>query len=122
VRQRTRRKQKPQEDQTGTDDDDEDDARSDFYGAESVVSHVTRATLPEYEDALAMSALSPPVPAIPSRFLTPLQTGAAAVNNLHKSATSVTTTGPPPSFRTEVVRGEEFHGFRPRQTLASAFA
>lgn len=104
------------------DDDDEDDARSDFYGAESVVSHVTRATLPEYEDALAMSALSPPVPAIPSRFLTPLQTGAAAVNNLHKSATSVTTTGPPPSFRTEVVRGEEFHGFRPRQTLASAFA
>lgn len=104
------------------DDDDEDDARSDFYGAESVVSHVTRATLPEYEDALAMSALSPPVPAIPSRFLTPLQTGAAAVNNLHKSATSVTTTDPPSSFRTEVVRGEEFHGFRPRQTLTSAFA
>lgn len=105
--------------------DDEDDARSDFYDAESVVSHVTRATLPEYEDALAMSALPPPVPAIPSRFLTPLQTGAAAaaVNNTLQGAISVTTTDPPPLFRTEVREEHEqdFHGFRPRQTtLASA--
>lgn len=106
----------------GPDWDDDDDARSDFYGAESVVSHVTRATLPEYEDALAMSALPPPVPAIPSRFLAPLQTGAIGVDNLHKSATSVATTVDPPPFRTGV-RGEDeqdFHGFRPRQTLASA--
>ena len=107
------------------DDDEDDDARSDFYGAESVVSHVTRATLPEYEDALAMSALPPPVPAIPSRFLTPLQTGAAAaaVNNTLQGAISVTTTDPPPLFRTEVREEHEqdFHGFRPRQTtLASA--
>ncbi|GAA5989977.1 hypothetical protein JCM10908_002405 [Rhodotorula pacifica] len=99
---------------------DWDDSRSDFYGSESVFSHVTRATLPEYEDALAsgtaemmmMSPAAPPVPTIPSRFLTPTRPAIPAYTSL--TAASFTT----PS-RSEVEQEEDFRGFRPRQTTAS---
>lgn len=88
-------------------DEDWDDARSDFPGTGSVFSHVTRATLPGYEDALQHV---PPVPSIPGRYFQAMLeapiTGAAPDRELCYAAAN------PPGEPHE----EEFHGFRPRQT------
>ncbi|GAA6017788.1 hypothetical protein JCM8202_006148 [Rhodotorula sphaerocarpa] len=93
--------------------EDWDDARSEFYGAESVFSHVTRATLPGYEDALQHV---PPVPSIPGRYFQAMLeapgTGAAPGRELCFAAAN------PPGEPHE----EEIHGFRPRQTRQPGMA
>ncbi|GAA5877838.1 hypothetical protein JCM3774_000192 [Rhodotorula dairenensis] len=104
---------------------DWDDARSDFYGAESVISHVTRATLPGYEDALAASSqlpdpsssLSspppPPVPTIPTRFLGPVSSlPSAPVPQAVENAPRLA----PLRTAVEEADAQGLHGFRPRQT------
>ncbi|GAA5912352.1 hypothetical protein JCM8208_003335 [Rhodotorula glutinis] len=82
--------------------EDDDDARSDFFDAQSTISHVTNSPLPSYSDPYER----PAVPSIPEEYLRPVASAPLA------SMVGDSSGPPSPSPSHEPV--DDFHGFRPR--------
>ena len=82
--------------------EDDDDARSDFFDAQSTISHVTNSPLPSYSDPYDR----PAVPSIPEEYLRPVASAPPA------SLVGDSSGPPSPSPSHEPV--DDFHGFRPR--------
>ncbi|KPV71949.1 uncharacterized protein RHOBADRAFT_56322 [Rhodotorula graminis WP1] len=85
--------------------EDVDDARSDFFDAQSTISHVTNSPLPSYSDPYER----PAVPSVPEEYLRPVASAPPA------SVVGDSSGPPSPSPSHEPV--DEFHGFRPRHAL-----
>ncbi|GAA5854221.1 hypothetical protein JCM9279_006184 [Rhodotorula babjevae] len=85
--------------------EDDDDTTSDFFDAQSTISHVTNSPLPSYSDPY----MRPAVPSIPEEYLRPVASAPPA------SVVGDTSGPPSPSPSHEPL--DDFHGFRPRHAL-----
>lgn len=91
----------------GAFEDDGDDGRSDFFDAQSTISHVTNSPLPSYADPYER----PAVPSIPEQYMRPAPSAppASTPGDEHRSLL--------PSPETP---SDDFHGFRPRRAVSTA--